>query len=46
MFRDKILGQDSPTLKPCYHSFQLLTFLFKTLLEEKNVIVELGESQP
>ena len=30
----------------CYLSFQLVTFLLKTLLEEKTVIVELGESQP
>ena len=41
-----VLGQDSPTLKLCYLSFQLVTFLLKTLLEEKTVIVELGESQP
>ena len=39
-------GQDSPTLKLCYLSFQLVTFLLKTLLEEKTMIVELGESQP
>ena len=40
------LGQDSPTLKLCYLRFQLVTFLSKTLLEEKNVRVELDESQP
>ena len=33
-------GQDSPTPKLCYLSFQLVTFL-----EEKTGIVELGESQ-
>ena len=31
-------GQDSPTLKLCYLSFQLVTFLLKTVLEEKTVI--------
>ena len=42
----KIQGWDSPTLKLCYLSFLLLTFQWKTLLQEKTVIVELGESQP
>ena len=41
-----MLGQDSPTLKLCYLKFILLTFQCKTLVEEKTVIVELGESQP
>ena len=37
-------GQDSPKLK--LFSFQLVIFKLQTLLEEKTVIVELGESQP
>ena len=46
MIIDMLLGPDSPTIKLCYLSFQLVAFLLKTLLEEKTVIVELGESQP
>ena len=42
----KSLDRDSPTLKLCYLSFLLLTFQWKTLLEEKTVIVEPDESQP
>ena len=41
-----VQSQDSPTLKLCYLGFKLVTFLLKTLLKEKTVIVELGESQP
>ena len=40
------LGQNSPTYKLCNLSFLLVTFQLKTLLEEKTVIVELGEYQP
>ena len=40
------LGWDSPTLKLCYLCLWLALFQLKTLLEEKSVIVELGESQP
>ena len=40
------LVRDSPTLKLCYLSFLLLTLQWKTLLKEKIVIEEIGESQP
>ena len=39
-------GQDSLTLKHFYLSFLLRNFQLKTLLEDKTVIVELGESKP
>ena len=39
-------GQDSPSLKLFYLSLWLSFFQWKNLLEEKNVIVELGKSQP
>ena len=39
-------GWDSPTLNFCYLSFLLVTSQWKTLLEEKTVMVELDESQP
>ena len=38
--------QDSPMLKLCYLSLWLALFRWKTLLVEKTVIVEIGESQP
>ena len=41
-----LLGQDSPTLKLCYLSPWQGVFQLKTLLVEKPVIVEVGESQP
>ena len=42
-----VQGQDSPTLKLCYYlSPWLGVFQWKTLLVEKTVIVEVGESQP
>ena len=41
-----VQGQDSTTLKLCYLSLLLATFQEKTLLEEKTVMVELGESWP
>ena len=37
---------DSLTLKLCYLSFLLEIFQWKTLVEVKTVIAELGESQP
>ena len=40
------LGQDSPSLKLYYLSFWLSFFQWKTLLVEKTVIIEHGESQP
>ena len=39
-------GRDSPTLKLSYLSLWVALFQGKTLLEEKTVIVELGESWP
>jgi hypothetical protein len=39
-------GWDSPTLKLCYICPWLALFQLKTLLKEKSVIAELGESQP
>ena len=39
-------GRDSPTLKLYYLSLLLALSQIKTLLEEKTVIVELGESWP
>ena len=39
-------GQDSPSLKLYYLSLWLSLFQWKTLLVEKTVIVELGESRP
>ena len=39
-------GQDSPSLKLYYLSLWLSLFQWKTLLVEKTVIVELGESWP
>ena len=42
----KARGPDSPTLKLCYLSFIWVTFRLQTLLEEKTVIVDFGESQP
>ena len=44
--RSKSLGQDSPSLKLYYLSLWLSLFQWKTLILEKNVMVELGESQP
>ena len=41
-----LLGQDSPSLKLYYLSLWLSLFQWKTLLVEKTVVVELGESQP
>ena len=41
-----IPGRDSPSLKLCCLSFQLVTLKLKALLEENTVIVELGECQP
>ena len=41
-----IQGRDSPSLKLCCLSFQLVTLTLKALLEENTVLVELGEFQP
>ena len=40
------LGWDSPTLKLNYLSLWLALFPWKTMLVEKTVMVELGESRP
>ena len=45
-FNFNFLGWDSPNSKFCYLSFWLELFKIKTLLVEKTVIEELGESQP
>ena len=42
----QVLGWDSPLLKLYYLSLWLAIFQWKSQLEEKTVIVELGESQP
>ena len=39
-------GWDSPTIKLYYLSLKLALLQWKTMLVEKTVIVELGESQP
>ena len=39
-------GQDSPRLNLCYLTLRMALFHSKSLLEDKTVIVELGESQP
>ena len=44
LYSSEHLGLDSPTLKLSYLSLWLALFQGKTLLEEKTVIVELGES--
>ena len=44
--RDRSPGRDSPSLKVYYLIHWLGHSLCKTLLEEKTVIVELGEFQP
>ena len=41
-----VLGRNSPSLKLYYLRLLLWLFQWKTLLVEKTVIVELGESQP
>ena len=42
----KCQGWDSPTLKLYYLIFELGLFQWKTMLVEKTVIVDLGESRP
>ena len=39
-------GGDSPTIKLCYLIFVIVSFQWKTLLEENFSIEEIGESQP
>ena len=43
---ERCQGWDSPTLKLYYLRLQLSLFQWKTMLVDKTVIVELGESQP
>ena len=42
LYYTQTLGRDSPTWKLCYLSF----YWYAKLLEEKTVVVELGESKP